>query len=620
MRLRRRRRRRHRLRGPPARRSSSRPTSATLVATVSDEVDLDHVRPDLAADPRAPRHHPRRRPSRRRRPAPQDRASAPPARTSTTSATPARSSSTAASCSRPAPACRWTRSSASSRPTAWSAASAASTATHVRRPTTRATVVCAYDYTVLAGTQGADQPPEDRPHARARRGVAAARWSSSPRAAADAPAPAATAPARRAGDPCVGQLPSPPARHSDVRVDGPAERRRADDRHQLRALLRRQRRPARRCDVVIATEDSNIGMGGPAMIEGGGLGVFAPDEVGPIDVQVAQRRRRHPRRATRRRPSPPPSTTSRSSRDRCPTWEHADQRLLRTIVPDNRLRTYDIRNVIDGARRHRLGARAAARLRPRHGHRARPHRGPGRRCHRQQPEPPRRRHRQRRARTRRLASCSCATPSTSRSSCSATRRGSWSARRSRRPASCATATGCSSPAPTCRSRMFMVVLRKAYGLGALAMAGGSVKEPFFCVAWPTGEFAGMGLEGQIKLGYRNELHEHRRPGRAQGPLRPPRRRGLRAQQGDPPGRRVRRRRRHRPDGHPRTGWRTACARSPAACAPTCRGASTSGDQRLRSTTVPPLARDEVGAVRSRTRRATCRRRPTPRRTRAGRGR
>ena len=39
------------------------------------------------------------------------------------------------------------------------------------------------------------------------------------------------------------------------------------------------------CDVVIATEDASIGMGGPAMIEGGGLGTFAPQEVGPIDVQ-----------------------------------------------------------------------------------------------------------------------------------------------------------------------------------------------------------------------------------------------------------------------------------------------------------------------------------------------
>ena len=40
------------------------------------------------------------------------------------------------------------------------------------------------------------------------------------------------------------------------------------------------------CDVVIATANSNIGMGGPAMIEGGGLGVFRPEEVGPMDVQV----------------------------------------------------------------------------------------------------------------------------------------------------------------------------------------------------------------------------------------------------------------------------------------------------------------------------------------------
>ena len=39
------------------------------------------------------------------------------------------------------------------------------------------------------------------------------------------------------------------------------------------------------CDVVIATEDASIGMGGPAMIEGGGLGVFEPGEIGPIDVQ-----------------------------------------------------------------------------------------------------------------------------------------------------------------------------------------------------------------------------------------------------------------------------------------------------------------------------------------------
>jgi len=52
---------------------------------------------------------------------------------------------------------------------------------------------------------------------------------------------------------------------------------------------------------------------------------------------------------------------------------------------------------------------------------------------------------------------------------------------------------------------FTIVLRKSYGLGAQAMAGGSFKAPFFAVSWPTGEFGGMGLEGAVKLGYRNEL-------------------------------------------------------------------------------------------------------------------
>ena len=50
-----------------------------------------------------------------------------------------------------------------------------------------------------------------------------------------------------------------------------------------------------------------------------------------------------------------------------------------------------------------------------------------------------------------------------------------------------------------------VILRKGYGLGAQAMAGGSFKAPLFCVAWPTGELGGMGLEGAVRLGYRKEL-------------------------------------------------------------------------------------------------------------------
>ena len=50
-----------------------------------------------------------------------------------------------------------------------------------------------------------------------------------------------------------------------------------------------------------------------------------------------------------------------------------------------------------------------------------------------------------------------------------------------------------------------VVTRKAYGLGAQAMMGGSTKAPLACLAWPTGEFGGMGLEGAVRLGYRKEL-------------------------------------------------------------------------------------------------------------------
>jgi len=52
---------------------------------------------------------------------------------------------------------------------------------------------------------------------------------------------------------------------------------------------------------------------------------------------------------------------------------------------------------------------------------------------------------------------------------------------------------------------FTIVLRKGYGLGAQAMAGGSFRSPLFTVSWPTGEFGGMGLEGAVRLGYRREL-------------------------------------------------------------------------------------------------------------------
>ncbi len=61
-------------------------------------------------------------------------------------------------------------------------------------------------------------------------------------------------------------------------------------------------------------------------------------------------------------------------------------------------------------------------------------------------------------------------------------------------------TGASLRVPFCT-----IVLRKGYGLGAQSMAGGSFKAPTFTISWPTGEFGGMGLQGAVKLGFRKEL-------------------------------------------------------------------------------------------------------------------
>jgi acetyl-CoA carboxylase carboxyltransferase component len=97
-------------------------------------------------------------------------------------------------------------------------------------------------------------------------------------------------------------------------------------------------------DVVIATRNANVGMGGPAMIEGGGLGVFRPEEIGPADVQapngvidvlVADEAVAVAKRYLTYFQGP------------LPRWECADQRLLRRLVPENRLHAYDVRAVID---------------------------------------------------------------------------------------------------------------------------------------------------------------------------------------------------------------------------------------------------------------------------------
>ncbi|MEA3055717.1 MAG: hypothetical protein QOD30_1149, partial [Actinomycetota bacterium] len=91
------------------------------------------------------------------------------------------------------------------------------------------------------------------------------------------------------------------------------------------------------CDVIIATEGSNIGMGGPAMIEGGGLGVYDPKDVGPLSVQVAN----GVVDVAVKDEAEAVAVAKKylSYFDPTPTdWECADQRTLRHLIPENRLR------------------------------------------------------------------------------------------------------------------------------------------------------------------------------------------------------------------------------------------------------------------------------------------
>src|SRR5690606_20468209 len=100
------------------------------------------------------------------------------------------------------------------------------------------------------------------------------------------------------------------------------------------------------CDVIIATGNATIGMAGPAMIEGGGLGSFKPEEVGPtavqgpngvIDILVADEAEAV--RVARQYLS--------YFQGPCQDWSYGDARMLRQLIPENRLRAYDIRRVIE---------------------------------------------------------------------------------------------------------------------------------------------------------------------------------------------------------------------------------------------------------------------------------
>jgi acetyl-CoA carboxylase carboxyltransferase component len=257
------------------------------------------------------------------------------------------------------------------------------------------------------------------------------------------------------------------------------------------------------CDVIIATRDSSIGMAGPAMIEGGGLGRFHPDDVGPVSVQAgngvidvlvddeaaAVAAARH---------------YLGFFQGATGEWECGDQLLLRGAVPEDRLRVYDVRAVIDGLAdtgsvlELRAGWAAGiitclGRLEgvpvgivannPRHLGGAIDSDGADKAA-------------------RFLQLCDafdlpvvflCDTP------------GFMVGPEAERTAQVRHfarmfVVGASLTVP-----VVTVILRKGYGLGAQAMAGGSFRVPELTVAWPTGEIGGMGLEGAVQLGFRKEL-------------------------------------------------------------------------------------------------------------------
>ena len=259
------------------------------------------------------------------------------------------------------------------------------------------------------------------------------------------------------------------------------------------------------CDVVIATEDSSIGMGGPAMIEGGGLGVYEPAEVGPIDVQDANG-------VVDLRVSDDQAAVAAAKRylsyfgDPLPAADVRvpDQRLLRDIVPERRRQIYDVRRVLDGLfdehsvleLRRGFGAGIVTALA----------RVDGRALGVIANQPP---HlggaidadgADKASRFMQLCDAFelpvlllCDTP------------GFMVGPAAERTATVRHfarmfVTGANLTVPT-----GTIVLRKGYGLGAQAMAAGGFRAPLFTVGWPTSEFGGMGLEGAVRLGMRREL-------------------------------------------------------------------------------------------------------------------
>ncbi len=265
------------------------------------------------------------------------------------------------------------------------------------------------------------------------------------------------------------------------------------------------------CDVIIATRDATIGMAGPAMIEGGGLGRFAAEEVGPTGVQgpngvidVLVEDEAEAVAVARRYLG--------YFQGPLPDWSCADQRELRHLVPENRLRAYDIRQAIEvladrdsvlELRRQfapglvtallRIEGRAFGLIANNPGHLGGAiDAAAGDKA----------------ARFMQLCDAFdipivslCDTP------------GFMVGPEAEKQATVRHVSRMFVSAASLTVPFFTVVLRKGYGLGAQAMAAGSFHSPLFTVAWPSGEFGAMGLEGAVRLGFAKELAAEEDPQR-----------------------------------------------------------------------------------------------------------
>lgn len=257
------------------------------------------------------------------------------------------------------------------------------------------------------------------------------------------------------------------------------------------------------CNLRIATRNSWIGMGGPAMIEGGGLGVVQPQDIGPSEVQVetgvidllvedeadAVAAAKTLLALPRSDPGPSLSTAIEP---------------LREIVPANRTRAYDMRKAITALVDDRgflelqrsfgiglitgfgrIQGRAVGIManNPLHlgGAIDAPAGDKG-------------------ARFLRLCDAwglpvvsLCDTP------------GFMVGPEIEKTGQVAHISRLFLAGANFSQPLITVILRKAYGLGAMAMAGGGFDRPHCCCAWPSGEIGAMGLEGAVKLGYRDHL-------------------------------------------------------------------------------------------------------------------